>query len=289
MRWLRAVALLPVALLPACGARTGLRAAGDGAVDAPADVPGDAPGDAPDPCATVGPTRPCATVCGAGVETCVGGVFRGCTAPQPRPPGDTVALQGTVRDFLDTHPDMERALIGDDRGIVAPTLGPDRKPVYAAAGSTPTTEGRASFDQWFREAPGVNRAAPLALTLRREGAGLTYALDDAAFFPVDGRLLGNQGRDHNYHFTLELHGEFMYRGGESFTFAGDDDLWAFIAGRLVIDLGGVHSRESATVSLDALGLTRGALYPVDLFFAERHTTGSTIRVATTIAGFDPCR
>jgi len=284
MRWLRAVALLPVALPLACGARTGLRAAGDGAVDARADVPGDAP----DPCADLGPTRPCATVCGAGVETCVGGAFRDCTAPQPRPPGGAVTLRGTVRDFLDTHPDMERALIGDDRGIVAPALGPDRRPVHAAAGSTPTTQGRASFDQWFRDAPGVNLAAPLALTLRREGAGLTYALDDAAFFPVDGRLLGNQGREHNYHFTLELHGEFMYRGGESLTFAGDDDLWAFIDGRLVIDLGGVHSRESATVSLDALGLTRGALYPIDLFFAERHTTGSTIRVATTIAGFDPC-
>jgi fibro-slime domain-containing protein len=56
----------------------------------------------------------------------------------------------------------------------------------------------------------------------------------------------------------------------------------FINGKLVIDLGGVHGAESATVLLDSLGLTRGSTYPLDLFFAERHVTGSHFRVDTSL-------
>lgn len=259
----------------ACGARSGLLVADGG-----------------DPCGDV-LTRPCRTECGVGVETCRDGVFTGCTAPRPRPPGASVTLRGTVRDLRDTHPDMELPVFGVDRGIVLPTLGADRTPVYASATTTPSTRGGRAFAQWFHDAPGVNLARPIELTLRRESDSLTYSLDDLEFFPIDGQLLGNEGRAHNYHFTLEVHGEFTYRGGEVFTFAGDDDLWAFLAGRLVIDLGGVHSRESETVRLDTfapvLGLTRGNVYALDLFFAERHTTGSTLRIATTIASFDACR
>ncbi len=64
-------------------------------------------------------------------------------------------------------------------------------------------------------------------------------------------------------------------------------MWVFIDDHLVIDLGGVHATEEATVHLDTLGLVRGQRYPLALFFAERHTTGSTFTVETTLA--DPTR
>jgi len=103
-----------------------------------------------------------------------------------------------------------------------------------------------------------------------------------SFFPINGLGFGNEGRSQNYHFTLQHGGLFKYRGGEVFRFTGDDDLWVFIDGKLVIDLGGIHQSLSRSVSLDSLGLTVGNPYRFDLFFAERQTSQSNFRMQTSI-------
>ena len=50
----------------------------------------------------------------------------------------------------------------------------------------------------------------------------------------------------------------------------------------MIDLGGVHTAQSASVNLDTLGLTAGQNYSFNLFFAERHTTLSNFSMQTSI-------
>lgn len=243
-----------------------------------------------DPCETPGQTRPCKTLCGEGVETCQGGFFDGCTAKQPSEPPAAISIAGTVHDLRSSHPDFEKFL-GEDPGIVQPTLGPDRLPIYAGTPTTPTTTGAQSFFAWFHDVPGVSASAQLSLPMQRL-PGLGYVFDSASFFPIDGQLFGNEGFAHNFHFTCELHASFRYRGGEVLTFSGDDDVFVFLADRLVIDLGGVHATSQRTVHVDAiagpLGMTVGSLYPFDLFFAERHTSGSTFHLETTIEAFDPC-
>jgi fibro-slime domain-containing protein len=204
-------------------------------------------------------------------------------------------VQAVVRDFRGSpgpngepnHPDFEYA-IGDLKGIAATMIGADSKPVYAPAGPTQVTHGAAEFDQWYRDVADVNTRVDLQIPLVADAARPgTYVYDNSDFFPLDGQAFGNEGRNHNFHFTTEIHFDFPYRGGEVFTFKGDDDVWLFVNGRLAIDLGGVHGVMTGTVDLNQsaamLGITVGQTYRMDIFHAERHTSQSNFRIETTLA------
>ena len=196
-------------------------------------------------------------------------------------------LTATLRDFPIAHPDFEDFL-GVDRGIVQVDLGADNKPVYAAAGGRATVTSPATFDQWYRDVAGTNMTFSQPLVLSEDPPG-TFTFEDLAFFPLDGIGFGDEGNAHNFHFTTEIHGTFKYRGGEIFTFTGDDDVFVFVNKQLGLDLGGVHGVETATIDFDAqavaLGITVGSVYQLDVFHAERHTVESNFRMTTTIDCF----
>jgi fibro-slime domain-containing protein len=193
-------------------------------------------------------------------------------------------------------------VVAADRGIVATDLGPTSKPVYAhPGGTTPTTHGQTQFDWWYRDTPGKNIAFDYAIALTPIGGGIS-SFNDQEFFPLDGRgwndeYTADDGNLHNFSFTFELHTTFEYVGGEVFTFIGDDDVFVFIAKKLVVDLGGVHQAETKTVNLDTLvtddaaaspvPLAKGTTYPLDIFYNERHTVASHFRMDTSIA-FNNC-
>jgi fibro-slime domain-containing protein len=201
--------------------------------------------------------------------------------------GQCGTLTATLRDFKIDHPDFEGAL-GDDRGLVEDDLGVDNKPVYKPAGATGTVSGAASFDQWYRDVAGTNMKFDQPLPLVEAPQG-TFTFENNDFFPLDNLGFGNEGNNHNFHFTTEIHGTFTYRGGEIFEFTGDDDVFVFVNKKLGIDLGGVHGVQNALLDFDMkateLGITVGSVYQLDVFHAERHTTQSNFKMVTTIDCF----
>jgi len=206
-------------------------------------------------------------------------------------------LRAVVRDFRSgekdgqpKHPDFE-GKVAPDPGIVGPMLGSDQKPIYAG-GTQGTTTTKENFDQWYRDVPGVNmtfeKTIPLSPDPARAGV---WVYDNDAFYPLgNDEGWGNQYLDHNQDFTTEIHVSFPYKGGEKFTFRGDDDLFLFVNGHLAIDLGGVHDALPGTVDMDAqaagLVITPGNTYRIDIFQAERHIPGSTFHVETTLQCID---
>lgn len=106
------------------------------------------------------------------------------------------------------------------------------------------------------------------------------------FFWLDGRGFGNEKRSHNFSFTMELHTTFTYTKDLNFEFLGDDDVWAFINGKLAMDIGGIHNAEDGEIELDGIadsyGLLNGKKYAFDFFYAERHTSNSRIKITTNL-------
>ncbi len=171
----------------------------------------------------------------------------------------------------------------------------DREGQLGAGSATNGVYSEDSFAQWYRDVPGVNASTLIPLTLVREPGTNKYVFDSATdqpyadndgFFPIDGELFGDYSdTGHNFHFTTEIRTDFVFqRGvGQVFKFTGDDDVWVYIDGRLVIDLGGLHSKSEQFLELDRLDWLRdGRVYSLHMFHAERRTTQSNFRVETTL-------
>jgi fibro-slime domain-containing protein len=159
----------------------------------------------------------------------------------------------------------------------------DDVPGAAGAAGTGAINSAATFDEWYADVLGTNLSGTVAITLTDNGFGVYEYLDDA-FFPIDGRLFGNEGADHNYFFTFTFEATFVYDAcaGQFLEFEGADDAWAYVNGALAMDLGGVTADTPQYVALDRLGLTDGETCTLRFLYAQRNPSEAVFRIRTNL-------
>ena len=109
-----------------------------------------------------------------------------------------------------------------------------------------------------------------------------------AFAYYNGFFPGSDdGQAHNSFFGMQYAVEFTlaedYVGPLEYYFFGDDDMWVFLDGRLVCDIGGVHSSVGEYVNLwDYLEKGTPGAHTLSFFYTERGASGSTCYMNFTL-------
>ncbi|MBR3811280.1 MAG: fibro-slime domain-containing protein [Agathobacter sp.] len=119
-------------------------------------------------------------------------------------------------------------------------------------------------------------------------------------------------RDFNY--VIKSDGEFVYHKDDNlyFEFEGDDDVYLFVNGQLVLDIGGIHGITEVEIDINEyadearrnvalaeangeepserdkmLALEEGGVYSFQFFYMERHGFGANCRIHTNMRVTDP--
>jgi fibro-slime domain-containing protein len=217
---------------------------------------------------------------------------------------------------------------GVQTGLVRERLGSDGKPVPAYNSLEETAHMAvanrgiygSNFNRWFNQVPDKS--------LEIQGQVITFTrLADGRYqyggpnkngrnvFPLDNVPAAKAfsagdpaPSGHNFGFTMQMETEFYVKadGTEIFDFQGDDDVWVFVNGRLILDIGGLHEAidgsfqilepdsagninivatvggKSRTVA--GVGLAQGEVATLSFFYAERSTTEANCLI--TLSHFD---
>ncbi|MGL1904071.1 MAG: fibro-slime domain-containing protein, partial [Fibrobacterales bacterium] len=163
------------------------------------------------------------------------------------------------------------------QGMVEDALGANGLPVFKK-----NFWNNKHIEEWWTEAEFPKVETTIQFVHMGDGI---YSHFDNSFFPLDDESAQEGDDGLNYYFAAHMSNEFVYDGLGSrvFSFSGDDDVFVYVNGRLVIDMGGPHTsiNDEFTLGevLDAQGVKEGEIVTLDFFIAERQKSGSSVGIA----------
>ena len=125
------------------------------------------------------------------------------------------------------------------------------------------------------------------------GAADSTGLDMVTAGGVSKLPKSDNGQNHNNYFGMQASFDFTipatYVGPMEYYFFGDDDLWVFLDGQLVCDLGGVKSSTAGEyvnlgeyIEKEDDGSYAAGTHRLDLYYTERGASGSTCWMQFTL-------
>ena len=104
----------------------------------------------------------------------------------------------------------------------------------------------------------------------------------------------DDGKAHNSMFGMTYKVQFTlkedYIGPLEYYFFGDDDMWVFLDGQLVCDIGGVHSSVGEYVNLwDYVEQGKAVTHTLTFYYTERGLSGSTCYMQFTLPSVSSIR